>query len=268
MTRSEPEERTCSIATPPAAAATRASGRQLEPQLRSDAGADAASGARPAAARADRLALQPALHGRAPRLARASRSSACGCRGMARRRRAWSSSRSRTCRPRCGSRCVDLRRQIGPDQPIYMVGYSNGAALAVDYTRVGARWRGPADAGRARAGVAGDRRSRGSPSWRGRGPGSRRCPGSSGPRGSSHRDRVRSLQVLVVQFQCRRRDAAPDERPCQAGREACPGQADRRFPAGACVPVHGRLDREGGGRGRCAARASRARPATSSCCST
>jgi len=28
----------------------------------------------------------------------------------------------------------DLRRQMGPDRPIYMVGYSNGAALAVDYT--------------------------------------------------------------------------------------------------------------------------------------
>ena len=28
----------------------------------------------------------------------------------------------------------DLRRQLGPDAPIYMVGYSNGAALAVDYT--------------------------------------------------------------------------------------------------------------------------------------
>jgi alpha-beta hydrolase superfamily lysophospholipase len=27
----------------------------------------------------------------------------------------------------------DLRRQVGPDRPIYMVGYSNGAALAVDY---------------------------------------------------------------------------------------------------------------------------------------
>jgi alpha-beta hydrolase superfamily lysophospholipase len=29
---------------------------------------------------------------------------------------------------------LDLRRQIGPEQPIYLVGYSNGAALAVDYT--------------------------------------------------------------------------------------------------------------------------------------
>lgn len=29
---------------------------------------------------------------------------------------------------------LDLRRQAGPDLPIYMVGYSNGAALAVDYT--------------------------------------------------------------------------------------------------------------------------------------
>lgn len=28
----------------------------------------------------------------------------------------------------------DLRRQMGPDKPIYIVGYSNGAALAVDYT--------------------------------------------------------------------------------------------------------------------------------------
>jgi alpha-beta hydrolase superfamily lysophospholipase len=28
----------------------------------------------------------------------------------------------------------DLRRQMGPDRPIYMVGYSNGAALAVDYS--------------------------------------------------------------------------------------------------------------------------------------
>ena len=28
----------------------------------------------------------------------------------------------------------DLRQQMGPDRPIYMVGYSNGAALAVDYT--------------------------------------------------------------------------------------------------------------------------------------
>ncbi len=28
----------------------------------------------------------------------------------------------------------DLREQMGPDRPIYMVGYSNGAALAVDYT--------------------------------------------------------------------------------------------------------------------------------------
>jgi alpha-beta hydrolase superfamily lysophospholipase len=28
----------------------------------------------------------------------------------------------------------DLRRQLGPDLPIYIVGYSNGAALAVDYT--------------------------------------------------------------------------------------------------------------------------------------
>jgi len=28
----------------------------------------------------------------------------------------------------------DLRRQVGPDLPIYMVGYSNGAALAVDYS--------------------------------------------------------------------------------------------------------------------------------------
>jgi pimeloyl-ACP methyl ester carboxylesterase len=27
----------------------------------------------------------------------------------------------------------DLRRQMGPDRPIYIVGYSNGAALAVDY---------------------------------------------------------------------------------------------------------------------------------------
>ena len=27
----------------------------------------------------------------------------------------------------------DLRRQLGPDAPIYMVGYSNGAALSVDY---------------------------------------------------------------------------------------------------------------------------------------
>lgn len=27
----------------------------------------------------------------------------------------------------------DLRRQLGPDVPIYMVGYSNGAALSVDY---------------------------------------------------------------------------------------------------------------------------------------
>jgi alpha-beta hydrolase superfamily lysophospholipase len=29
---------------------------------------------------------------------------------------------------------LDLRRQAGPDLPIYMIGYSNGAALAVDYT--------------------------------------------------------------------------------------------------------------------------------------
>jgi pimeloyl-ACP methyl ester carboxylesterase len=29
---------------------------------------------------------------------------------------------------------LDLRRQAGPDLPIYMVGYSNGAARAVDYT--------------------------------------------------------------------------------------------------------------------------------------
>lgn len=29
---------------------------------------------------------------------------------------------------------LDLRRQMGPDRPIYIVGYSNGAALAVDYT--------------------------------------------------------------------------------------------------------------------------------------
>jgi alpha-beta hydrolase superfamily lysophospholipase len=29
---------------------------------------------------------------------------------------------------------VDLRSKIGPDKPIYLVGYSNGAALAVDYT--------------------------------------------------------------------------------------------------------------------------------------
>ena len=29
---------------------------------------------------------------------------------------------------------LDLRRQIGPDEPIYIAGYSNGAALAVDYT--------------------------------------------------------------------------------------------------------------------------------------
>jgi len=29
---------------------------------------------------------------------------------------------------------LDLSRQAGPDQPIYLVGYSNGAALAVDYT--------------------------------------------------------------------------------------------------------------------------------------
>jgi esterase/lipase len=29
---------------------------------------------------------------------------------------------------------LDLRRQLGPDQPIYVAGYSNGAALAVDYT--------------------------------------------------------------------------------------------------------------------------------------
>jgi esterase/lipase len=29
---------------------------------------------------------------------------------------------------------LDLRRQAGPGLPIYMVGYSNGAALAVDYT--------------------------------------------------------------------------------------------------------------------------------------
>lgn len=28
----------------------------------------------------------------------------------------------------------DLRRQMGPDRPVYIVGYSNGAALAVDYT--------------------------------------------------------------------------------------------------------------------------------------
>jgi pimeloyl-ACP methyl ester carboxylesterase len=28
----------------------------------------------------------------------------------------------------------DLRRQMGPDRPIYIVGYSNGAALAVDYS--------------------------------------------------------------------------------------------------------------------------------------
>ena len=28
----------------------------------------------------------------------------------------------------------DLRRRIGPDRPIYLVGYSNGAALSVDYT--------------------------------------------------------------------------------------------------------------------------------------
>jgi len=29
---------------------------------------------------------------------------------------------------------LDLRRQMGPDRPIYLVGYSNGAALAVDYS--------------------------------------------------------------------------------------------------------------------------------------
>jgi alpha-beta hydrolase superfamily lysophospholipase len=29
---------------------------------------------------------------------------------------------------------LDLRRQLGPDKPIYIAGYSNGAALAVDYT--------------------------------------------------------------------------------------------------------------------------------------
>ena len=29
---------------------------------------------------------------------------------------------------------LDLRGQMGPDRPIYIVGYSNGAALAVDYT--------------------------------------------------------------------------------------------------------------------------------------
>ncbi len=28
----------------------------------------------------------------------------------------------------------DLRKQLGPDRPIYMVGYSNGGALAVDYS--------------------------------------------------------------------------------------------------------------------------------------
>jgi alpha-beta hydrolase superfamily lysophospholipase len=28
---------------------------------------------------------------------------------------------------------LDLRRRIGPDRPIYLVGYSNGAALSVDY---------------------------------------------------------------------------------------------------------------------------------------
>jgi alpha-beta hydrolase superfamily lysophospholipase len=28
----------------------------------------------------------------------------------------------------------DLRRQMGPDRPVYIVGYSNGAALAVDYS--------------------------------------------------------------------------------------------------------------------------------------
>lgn len=28
----------------------------------------------------------------------------------------------------------DLRREVGPDVPVYLVGYSNGAALAVDYT--------------------------------------------------------------------------------------------------------------------------------------
>jgi esterase/lipase len=28
----------------------------------------------------------------------------------------------------------DLRRKIGPDRPLFLVGYSNGAALAVDYT--------------------------------------------------------------------------------------------------------------------------------------
>jgi alpha-beta hydrolase superfamily lysophospholipase len=28
----------------------------------------------------------------------------------------------------------DLRQQMGPDRPVYIVGYSNGAALAVDYT--------------------------------------------------------------------------------------------------------------------------------------
>ncbi|MCK7510177.1 MAG: hypothetical protein MZV70_43160 [Desulfobacterales bacterium] len=135
-------------------------------------------------------------------------------------------SASRTCRRRCGSRCATCAGRCGPDQPLYMVGYSNGAALAVDYTLSVLDGEVLPMAGRPRARVAGDRRSRGSPSSAGSGPGSRRCPASSEPRGRSIETEFDPYKYNVVQLQRGRRDLPPHD-------AASPGAVERlaRRPA-------------------------------------
>ena len=107
-------------------------GFQLEPDLRA-AARGRADRRRAAAAWLDRFALQPAQHRpgtRRPWLSRGGPAPAGS------RHRAIGAAHFRSGRPRCRHKLAmkDLRATLGPARPIHMVGYSNGAALAVNYT--------------------------------------------------------------------------------------------------------------------------------------
>ena len=153
----------------------------------------------------------------------------------------------------------DLRRQMGPDRPIYMVGYSNGAALAVDYTvsvvegadlprPAGLVLLSPAIGIRTLAVVARMRTGLSSLPGFGRAAWQQIVQEFDPYKYSSFSFNAAGQTQRLTSGLSRRVERL-------AGR-----QADRGLPAGARVPVDGRRDRQGGGRGRRAARASRARP--------
>ena len=124
---------------------------------------------------------------------------------------------------------LDVRAKIGPDRPLYLVGYSNGAALAVDYALSALEG---TDLPRVRQPCAPLGRDRGD---LGSGPGP--LPGRpvaldrAGETGLDDDPAgVRSLQVQLVHRERRRPDPCADRRYRQPDRTTCAWRYPSGFP--------------------------------------